>query len=1040
MKLSWRYLLFLLWLSYLLVTSILLFARGFLLNRTILNTKSTCGSRDHICLDVWSSSEDEEVLAGYSWGDAQRCLDSVSDGSQYCTESNTSVIILLIDALRYDFVATEIDDLSLPYKNKLTVIDEMLKSNSGRLYKFVADPPTTTLQRLNGLMTGSLPTFIDAGSNFATSEITEDNLIDQLVKNNRSVVQMGDDTWTQLFPGRFLRSYPFPSFNVWDLDTVDKGIKIHLTPEILKKDWDVLIAHFLGVDHCGHRYGPNHPEMERKLLEMNEVIGNVISVMDANSVLFVFGDHGMTKSGDHGGDSDNEVSSALFVYSPNKTILSNFRDVGSIRQIDLTPTLSALLGIPIPFSNLGSSIININADSEKFISSSLWMNVLQATSYIKAYSDQNTQLPPDSLNKLLEKFHFLTLLIRNIKNNNDVQAVSVKAQEYLKMLREICENVWVRFDSISMSRGLVLLFLNIALALIFVDGMPSKCFQDIIKSNFMWYGFMSIILSVLVTYLLFIFDFISNFELSLYFITNTASLVVFSITISLNWVEIANHWHLQGKTSAWSNIIFRVIVLFSSFGLFSNSYVVEESSVVSYMYLTSLWISVLMMRSQITKKINKFGSLWTYNQYSVRRIVIVLAIILSILIRISWFYWQCREEQSSKCIFDKNKFDYSLSLLSTVVFAVFITISRNILKNFGNLVGFSPPVFISRYLPTVCVVCSGCYWILHSLPARMKPKLIPWQLLLLPRFVLCTSVLCIIVYFIKPLCIYYITKEEQRNRVFSDSVSLFHYLKAILIKKSNNDVPECPIVYGLATAYSATFLNIAVFLCLISAILLGESRALVSIILILSLILLTIILATVRHSRSNSQGDNFLVPWWSVVCWGFSSLYFFYGTGHQPTFPGIQWDAAFLMGDIVSTFLPGVLVIVNTFISQILHALLLPLLFISQFTLGVVWPLATQNIDLKKGEFLLAKQEGLLWKGMFSLTARYILFQGWRVFISMLSASIHSRHLMVWKIFAPKFIFESMAFLVTIPFILMSYLLVERISTSIKSLIEVLKS
>lgn len=31
---------------------------------------------------------------------------------------------------------------------------------------------------------------------------------------------MGDDTWTQLFPEHFNESYPYPSFNVKDLDTV----------------------------------------------------------------------------------------------------------------------------------------------------------------------------------------------------------------------------------------------------------------------------------------------------------------------------------------------------------------------------------------------------------------------------------------------------------------------------------------------------------------------------------------------------------------------------------------------------------------------------------------------------------------------------------------------------------------------------------------------------------------------------------------------------------------------------------------------------
>lgn len=41
---------------------------------------------------------------------------------------------------------------------------------------------------------------------------------------------------------------------------------------MITSGWDLIIAHFLGVDHCGHRYGPLHSEMSRKLQEMNEVI------------------------------------------------------------------------------------------------------------------------------------------------------------------------------------------------------------------------------------------------------------------------------------------------------------------------------------------------------------------------------------------------------------------------------------------------------------------------------------------------------------------------------------------------------------------------------------------------------------------------------------------------------------------------------------------------------------------------------------------------------------------------------------------------
>lgn len=83
---------------------------------------------------------------------------------------------------------------------------------------------------------------------------------------------MGDDTWTGLYPNRFERSYPFPSFNVYDLDTVDTGVTDNLYKEMSKNDWSLLIGHYLGVDHCGHRYGPDHEEMQRKLNEMNIVI------------------------------------------------------------------------------------------------------------------------------------------------------------------------------------------------------------------------------------------------------------------------------------------------------------------------------------------------------------------------------------------------------------------------------------------------------------------------------------------------------------------------------------------------------------------------------------------------------------------------------------------------------------------------------------------------------------------------------------------------------------------------------------------------
>ena len=66
------------------------------------------------------------------------------------------------------------------------MFSELAASGHGRLFEFLADPPTTTMQRLKGLTTGSLPTFIDLSSNFGSYAITEDNIIEQ-VKTNTPV-------------------------------------------------------------------------------------------------------------------------------------------------------------------------------------------------------------------------------------------------------------------------------------------------------------------------------------------------------------------------------------------------------------------------------------------------------------------------------------------------------------------------------------------------------------------------------------------------------------------------------------------------------------------------------------------------------------------------------------------------------------------------------------------------------------------------------------------------------------------------------------
>lgn len=125
------------------------------------------------------------------------------------------------------------------------------------------------------------------------------------ISTDKKIVFMGDDTWTSLYPGHFHEAYPYPSFIVRDLDTVDNGVIKYLLPTIKEEvnnntGWDVIIAHFLGVDHVGHTFGSNHPAMSKKMLQLDTELKKVMEAIDTNTLLLVMGDHGMTEDGNHG--------------------------------------------------------------------------------------------------------------------------------------------------------------------------------------------------------------------------------------------------------------------------------------------------------------------------------------------------------------------------------------------------------------------------------------------------------------------------------------------------------------------------------------------------------------------------------------------------------------------------------------------------------------------------------------------------------------------------------------------------------------------
>ncbi|KAF2490399.1 alkaline phosphatase-like protein, partial [Lophium mytilinum] len=277
------------------------------------------------------------------------------------------VIFMVVDALRSDFVYSE--------KSGFKFTQSLISSGAAIPFTAHATSPTITMPRVKAITTGSIPSFLDVILNFAESDTTstlahQDTWLAQLkAKEGGKLVMYGDDTWLKLFPDTFSRADGTSSFFVSDFTEVDNNVTRHVPGELLNSDWNAMIMHYLGLDHIGHKAGPNSPNMIPKQIEMDGIVQQIYDAIEGethleNALFVLAGDHGMNDGGNHGGSAPGETSPALVFISPKLKTITNgvecpitprqeFDYYTKIEQSDIAPTLAGLLGFPVPLNNLG---------------------------------------------------------------------------------------------------------------------------------------------------------------------------------------------------------------------------------------------------------------------------------------------------------------------------------------------------------------------------------------------------------------------------------------------------------------------------------------------------------------------------------------------------------------------------------------------------------------------------------------------------------------------------------------------------------------
>ncbi|EPQ61924.1 Bgt-5314 [Blumeria graminis f. sp. tritici] len=972
---------FFLWLMIIHGCGLYFFSQGYLLTRLVLPQKSECSSPP---IALPQSFKGVSTYGAGCWH----------------PKSFEKAIIIVIDALRYDFTVPNHKESEAAYFNALTVMYETVvrEPQNAFLLPFIADPPTTTMQRLKGLTTGTLPTFVDVGSSFTGVVIEEDNLLLQLKDAGKKIVHLGDDTWTALFPQVFEEkiSKAYDSFNVWDLHTVDNGITEHIMPLLQndkKKEWDVIIAHYLGVDHAGHRYGPNHPAMASKLHQMDAILRNVTSVIDDKTLLVVMGDHGMDEKGDHGGESDDEIQAALWMYSKKgmfgrtsagQLLPPQTAKERHVNQIDLVPTIALLLGIPIPFNNLGQPIqeafIGKRGNDWGTLATVARITAAGTKRYQTAYNlarGMNDTLIGQNLDKLWLLAEQAFVRGGKQKNREVYAAFSAFSNETLTF----CRSIWAQFDVTRMWLGIGVMALGMLVLLLFVNGnfrghsvdsdpkLNCIAAEPKLESQNRDHTFMTsqtsskqVVQGTIISSLIGLvlgavtlrFDIRGSvMDKALFTLVVSGTLGALHQTVRFRWMAISNYF----PTTIWSwlSVIF---TLSQAFGFASNSYTIWEDSIL-LLFISTFGIVSMISSLRIEKASNR--ALGVYH-----------SLVFTLLGWVASYSKLCREEQMPYCrstyyASSTTSTSASWQLLLPFIAAIILP---SIIKTFyqGSLSyeGLAP-LWIG-WAFRIGLICNAVFWTLDAADdGKWLPSLDP-MLFKQIRVVIAQTIFAVVLgaglaaFVYAPPCVSIQISEKPASSTET-------------VGKSGSTMTILGFANMHGTRYFLLVLNLLVCILLLQKPMGAGALAL----------MIWQVLALAEILDLNSLTSSPVGP----VMLALLGSFYFFKTGHQTTPSSIQWESAFIPLHTVRYLFSPLLIVLNSFGAQALSALAVPGL--------VLWK---QKPCAKH-----------LTRSVLCALAWHISYYSIISLMTSIWAAWLRRHLMLYRIFSPKFITSALVLL-----------------------------
>lgn len=168
------------------------FSTAFFLAKKALTESSACADNSaSVLLSSALGLSDDDIHSLHTLGllsshNSHTISTTTSSNGCWMPRRVDALAVIVVDALRFDFA---LDSLPLSIGTRLPsdpVSRNILASHningSSQLFQFIADPPTVTMQRIKGMTTGGLPTFMDISSNLGGATMEEDSWVDQFYK------------------------------------------------------------------------------------------------------------------------------------------------------------------------------------------------------------------------------------------------------------------------------------------------------------------------------------------------------------------------------------------------------------------------------------------------------------------------------------------------------------------------------------------------------------------------------------------------------------------------------------------------------------------------------------------------------------------------------------------------------------------------------------------------------------------------------------------------------------------------------------------